>query len=84
MTNRPKIGFKNRVALDKKSQPRKKSESQFHAWLIFVTFGYGKISALTTGLANVTLKIRVFTGFLTDVKDQNLELRDLPETRKLG
>ena len=59
-------------------------EKDFHQLHSLIIKANGKISALTTGLANVTLKIRVFTGFLTDVKDQNLELRDLPETRKLG
>ena len=59
-------------------------EKEFHQLHSMIIKANGKISPLTAGLANLTLKIRVFTGFLADVRDQNLDLRNLTETRKLG
>ena len=54
---------------------------QLHSMIIRAT---GKVTPLTAGLTSITLKMRVFTGFLADVRAQHLDLKDLAETRKLG
>ena len=58
-----------------------KEFNQLHSMIIRAT---GKVSPLTAGLTTITLKMRIFTGFLADVRAQHLDLKDLPESRKLG
>ena len=59
-------------------------EKEFHQLHSMIIKATGKVTPLTAGLTTITLKMRLFTGFLPDIRDQHLDLKDLPETRKLG
>ena len=59
-------------------------EKEFHQLHSMIIRATGKVTPLTAGLTTITLKMRLFTGFLPDIRDQHLDLKDLPETRKLG